>query len=500
MSTLKRNIIANYLGKGWAAIINIAFVPLYIKYMGIEAFGLVGIFATIQPLMSILDLGLSPSINRELARYSAIPGHEKQMRNLVRTLETVYWSIAVVLCAGVLLLSPFVSSNWVHAQSLPVETINNAVVLMGLSIVFQWPVGFYTGGLMGLQRQVLFNVINTVIWTLRGFGSLIVVMTSSNPVLGFFWWQLVMSIINVGVAAVILWRALPASKGNSAKFSIDILRSIWRLAIGMSAVSIVILIFNQLDKIILSKQLTLTDFGYYSLAWQVVGSLFMLYYPIYAAFFPVITQCIAKKDRESLIFNYHKGCQFMSVAVIPITVILALFSKDILSIWVGNPVTVANSHLIMSVLLIGATFNGLLYMPYAIQQAYGNTKYILYIFVPFLFLYAPLMLLVAKNYGVLGAAITFSAISLVQDIIATYFTHRCFISGEHFNWCWHDLCRPLIASLVLGGILKSLIYWPITGFTGCVTIAICYGITFIAAAVATPATNNILYRYVRSYV
>ena len=45
---LKRNLIANYLGQGWTALMGLAFIPLYIKYLGIEAYGLIGIFALLQ--------------------------------------------------------------------------------------------------------------------------------------------------------------------------------------------------------------------------------------------------------------------------------------------------------------------------------------------------------------------------------------------------------------------------------------------------------------------
>lgn len=494
LSTLKKNVIANYAGKAWAAIINIAFVPLYIKYMGIEAYGLVGIFATIQPLMTILDLGLSPSINRELARYSATSGQEQVMRNLVRTLEVVYWGLAALLCMVVFLFSPVVASSWVKAQALPLDVVSQSVALMGLSIVLQWPVGFYTGGLMGLQRQVLFNMINTVIWTLRGVGALLVVMVSHSPVLAFFWWQLIMSIVNVTIVAVTLWRSLPASQGRS-RFQFGLVRSIWRLAIGMSAVSVVILIFNQMDKIILSKQIPLREFGYYSLAWQVVGSLFMLYYPIYAAFFPVLTQLRAQEDFEALKLAYHKGCQFMAVAVFPIAVVLCVYSREILTLWVADPVTVQYSYLVMSVLLVGATLNGLLYMPYSLQQAFGETKYILYVFIPFLLVYAPLLVISVKLWGVIGAAVAFSAISLVQNALAIFITHKRFIPGEQAKWFYEDLCRPLAASLVVVVGLRFTIFWDMSGLPGLATIVFCYLLSLVVTVLATPATSNILRRY-----
>ena len=52
MSLLKRNIIANFAGQGWAALMALAFVPLYIKFLGIEAYGLIGFFAMLPWVIS----------------------------------------------------------------------------------------------------------------------------------------------------------------------------------------------------------------------------------------------------------------------------------------------------------------------------------------------------------------------------------------------------------------------------------------------------------------
>ena len=76
---------------------SLVFVPLYIKFMGIESYGLVGIFASLFALFGLLDMGLSTTLNRELARLSAVPDRAGEMRNLVRTLEIIYWGMAVVI-------------------------------------------------------------------------------------------------------------------------------------------------------------------------------------------------------------------------------------------------------------------------------------------------------------------------------------------------------------------------------------------------------------------
>lgn len=494
MNTIRKNIIANYAGKIWAAVINIAFVPFYIKYMGIEAYGLVGLFATVQPLMTILDMGMSPSISRELARYSALSGQEQTMRNLVRTLESIYWGIAALMCLIVLTLAPLTVPYWFTPQKLPVSIITQAVVLMGLALVLQWPVGFYSGGLIGLQKQVIFNVFNAIMWTLRGFGALLVVMLSSNPILAFFWWQLLMSIINVFGIATLLWRnLLPSSK--PAQFRKDILQSVWRFAIGMGSISVVILIFNQLDKIILSGKISLSMFGYYSVVWQVVGSLFLLYYPIYVAFFPAITQLYAQRDFENIKETYQKGRQFMSVAVFPVSAILAIFSKEILFIWTRDTIITENCYLLLSIITVGATFNGIFYMPYAMGQAYGQTKYLLYIFLSMLVAYIPLLYLAIRNYGVYGAAITFTVVSVVQQAILNYVTHRRFFFHEKIKWFFDDIGRPLFVSVIIAAIAKYIIDWKVTGISGLLTIIAIYGITVIAAAYITPFTKVAIRRY-----
>ena len=45
LMSLKRNILANYVSQIYVTLIAIGMVPLYIEYMGAEAYGLVGFFA-----------------------------------------------------------------------------------------------------------------------------------------------------------------------------------------------------------------------------------------------------------------------------------------------------------------------------------------------------------------------------------------------------------------------------------------------------------------------
>src|SRR6266446_1136965 len=110
----------------------LACIPLYIKFMGIEAYGLIGFYLVLQAMLQVLDLGLSPTMNREMARYSVQPGKAEAARDLVRTLEICYWLIGLLIGAGIVSASPWIARHWIHANAIPVRNVMQAVMLMGI--------------------------------------------------------------------------------------------------------------------------------------------------------------------------------------------------------------------------------------------------------------------------------------------------------------------------------------------------------------------------------
>ena len=58
MPSVKLNTAANLAARVWTALVHLAFVPLYVRYLGIEAYGLIGVFTSLLALFALLDLGL----------------------------------------------------------------------------------------------------------------------------------------------------------------------------------------------------------------------------------------------------------------------------------------------------------------------------------------------------------------------------------------------------------------------------------------------------------
>jgi len=489
MNLLKKNIVANFTGSIWQGLMYLAFVPLYIKFMGIESFGLIGIFTTLQAMFVILDMGLSATLTREMARLSVLPGREQEMRNLVRSLEIIYWSAAILIGISVMAMAPFIANHWIKAGQLSSETIEQALIIMGIAMALQWPAALYSGGLRGLQRQVLLNVIIIGMSTLSGAGAVLIIWLISPTIQAFFSWQIIISGINTCILAWFLWHRLPYT-GKMATFQKQLLTGVWHFASGMFGIGILATILTQLDKLILSKMLTLEMFGYYSLAWVVAMALYRLITPVFSATYPRFTQLVYLDDQEELKQLYHKICQLMSVLILPLTAVVAMFSYEIMLIWTQNPVTAEKTHILVSILICGTALNGLMNIPYALQLANGWTKLFLYSHLIAVLTMAPLIVYLTSQYGAVGGASVWVIINSGYVLITIPFMHRRILISEKWRWYWQDVSLPLVASLIVAGLGRLLIGIQISQIITAVCIILVSISTIAVTALVTPTTRS----------
>jgi O-antigen/teichoic acid export membrane protein len=490
MAQLRKNILANFAGQGWAALMQIIFIPFYIKYLGIEAYGLIGFYAMLQGVLQILDFGLSPTMTRELARFSAMPERSLESRNFVRTLETIYWGIGILIGLIIYAASPVIVYHWINASSLDSPTLLKSVRLIGLIAALQWPLSFYQGGLMGLQRLVLLNSIKIGNSTVFGVGATLVLAFVSADIVSFFTWQACVSALQVGVVTVCLWKNLPRSD-VSPRFDKKIFKDIRGFATGMTGIMISGIVVTQIDKLILSKLLSLRFFGYYSLAYVVSNGLYLAILPVFNALFPRYSALAATKDNHELSRLYHLGSQFTATLLLPLAAILALFPNDVLMLWTGNAETAQNASGIVALLVIGTALNGLMYPVTALQLSYGWTGIGLRINLAFVALIIPGIIVMATMYGAVGAASVWAFLNILYVIIAVPLTHRRILQGEARQWFVQDVGIVFLCVLVISGIARFLVTMPLHSVGGAFVLAGILLLLILAAVFAAPQLRRI---------
>jgi O-antigen/teichoic acid export membrane protein len=492
MSIIRRNIIANVAGRGWSTLLSLAIVPVYIHFLGIEAYGLIGFFLSLMAILSLLDLGLGAALNRKFAQYSALSGKAQEMRDLLRTLESIYWLFGIAIGATMAALAPAIAAYWIKPQHLSRETVTQALAMMGIALASQWPRALYTGGLMGMQRQVAFNLLSSITGSVNSIGGVLIVWLISPTIQAFITWYMAASLVDTLLTGLLLWRSLPEAPARAA-FKPQLLADLWRFAAGLTGISITSVIQTQFDKIILAKVLPLDAFGYYNLASRVAGGIF-LPGPICAAFFPRFSQLLLINDQRELARLYHRSCQLMSVLVLPLAIVLALFSYEFLLLWTRDRSIAENSHLILSLLTAGTALNALASLPYTLQLAFGWTQLSLTVNTAASLLQAPLIYLMSVKYGGVGAAIVWVIFNALYIFVGLYLMHRRLLRGELLRWYHLDVGRPLLAAAAVGGIGKWLIPFSETVLSSLANLILVSIATLAAATLAAPEIRTLAIR------
>ncbi|WP_254565182.1 lipopolysaccharide biosynthesis protein [Oscillatoria sp. HE19RPO] len=450
---LKRNLIANYLGQVWNALMGLAFLPLYIHYIGIESYGLIGLFGVITASLSLLDMGMTPTLSREMARFTGGEHTPESIRDLLRSIEIITFSIAAVIAVTLTLSSHWLASSWLQAKDLPVAIVSQSFSIMGLVAALRFVETIYRSSLVGLQRQVLFNAINSFLATLRGLGSVAILAWFSTTIQAFFLWQGLVSIVTLATLSCTIYSILPKAK-RPGRFSWQVLRQIWGYAGGIMGITFLSMLLTQVDKVLLSKLLTLTEYGYYTLAATVAGALYMLISPISQAWFPRLTQLFAAEDFPKLTRTYHQGAQLVTVVLGTSALVLIFFSETFLQLWTQNSELAQHTAPLLRLLVLGNMLNGLMWIPYQTQLAYGWTRLGLQTNIVAVSFIVPAILWMTPRYGAVGAAWAWVSLNAGYVLIGVHFMYRRILKTEKWLWYREDVGYPLISALSVVWIIR----------------------------------------------
>lgn len=453
---LKKNFLANYIGQAWAALMGFAFIPIYIKYLGMESYALVGIFAVLQAWFGLLDLGLTSTINREMARFKGGGRTAESIRDLLRSVELVFIAIALAMSCGIVLVSTWISSFWFKPVNLEYSTVAFAISTMGFVCALRFVEGIYRSALMGLQRQVTFNVLSATMATFRGLGAVLVLAWVSSSIEAFFLWQGLISFVTLLILAIATYQILPHAQ-RAGRFSFNVLKDVCQFALGMMGVSLVTLGLTQIDKIILSKTLTLTEFGEYSLITTVASLVFFVIGPIVSTFAPKFCELNAKYDDIQLVNIYHLSAQIVSVIGGTASIILFIYSDTILMIWAQDTHLTNSAINLLKIMSVANLCVCLMYIPYQAQIAHGWTSLSLKTNLVAGMFIIPAMFFVVPDFGPIGAAAIYVILGLGYLSLGIHLMHRKILINEKLDWYRWDVLAPLTASAMIISLVKIII-------------------------------------------
>lgn len=441
---LARNMAAAMANSVVVVLINLIALPFYLRYLGMEAYGLIGFYATLQTILQVLDLGLAPTLTREIS-HGAETGQQRRSASLLRTLGVVYAWVAVVIATLVALASPWLGEHWLHAKQLSDATVAQAVALMGLNLACRWPISLYQGALVGAHRLVLSSAVSMTINIAAATTTIVVLAYGPRSIGAFFLVQAGYGLVQATVLRFVARRVVGE---RDAPYDFADLRRVWRFSAWMGGIAITSLIFTQLDKALLSKLIPLEDFGYYMLAVLLVSGLQVVIGPAFNVIYPKFTTLFARGDEATLARFYSDTSRMFAAVVFSLSLALALHTYAIVTLWTGRTDVALRVTPLVAYLAVGSALNGIMYFPYALQIASGRPRIPFFINVSLLALAAPTIVWLALRLGAIGGAMSWALLGLAYAIVGTIMTGLKVTRFAGLAWLSRDIAVPLLLALM----------------------------------------------------
>lgn len=451
---LRRNILATYASQAYVTLASIVAVPWYIRYMGSEAYGLVGFFVMLQSWFMLLDFGLTPTVARQTARFHGRAVPTAEFRSLIRALELLFAAVALVGALALFLGAGWMARNWLKAGSLPLDQVRQSLQMVAGIVALRWMGGLYRSVITGTERLVWLANFTSVTATLRSFGVIAVLRYIDARPTAFFVFQLIVAAIELAGLATCAWRILPAagSGGPSLWQGFRQAREHVRFSLSLAFTASVWVLVTQSDKLILSKILSLADYGYFTVGALVASGVLTLTSPISAALLPRLARLEAEHRRDELVALYRRSTQLVVVLASSVALAMALLAQPLLLAWTANPTLAAQAAPILAWYALGNAVMGITAFPYYLQYAVGDLRLHVVGNALYLIVLVPLIVWAARGWGGVGAGTAWLAVNTLYLFAWTPWVHRRIQPGLNAAWFGRDVLATAVP-VVLAGVV-----------------------------------------------
>lgn len=456
-SRLRNNAIANYISRGWATIVGLACLPLFLSLLGREAYGLIGAFAVVQAWTLLLDFGLTPTLNREIVRARSGTRSWQSLADLVRSIEVIVVILATLLALAVWSAAPMLANIWLKPEQIQPLVVVQAIALMGAVAAVRWLEQVYRGAIQGSEDQVWLSLVQAGTETARWGGALLVIRFISPDILLFFLWNLCVSICSVLILRRRVRAFLCEHGCNTARVRLAELSAVRRFAGGMFLSSLLAFLLTQADKLIVGGYVPLADFGIYALAATATAGLLQLVQPMNVAILPRFTALLTAQHEAEMIKVFNAASQWLAAIVLPVGLLVVFLPHQVLMGWTGQTkVAVAGAN-ILSLLMLASIMNALANIPYMLQLAHGWTSITNKLNAAVIVVMLPVMIWATTVAAGVGAAATLVTLNLISLIVMSALVLPRLLPGQLWRWWTYSILVPSVAGGSVALALRLLL-------------------------------------------
>lgn len=405
--TVARNTLLNLAGQVVPSIAALVGIPILIHHLGTARFGVLSLAWAAVGYFGLFDLGLSRALTQAVA---VLLGERETKSGGEDDLRTVAWTaLALMLVLGVVggvvlaAASPWlVSSGLTVPPELRAETLRSFYLL-----AMAMPFVVASAGLRGLlEAHQHFGVVAALrvplsLFTFVAPLAVLPFSSSLTPVVAVLVTGRVLTTLAFLAVCVRRYDYMRAPSVSRAA-----MLPLVRFGSWMTVSNVVSPLMSYVDRFFVGAILPVAAVAWYVTPLEVVSRLIVLPLALVSALFPAFAATYVV-DRRRTAQLFEQSLRLLLLALFPLFLILALFAREGLTLWVG-PEMASHSATVLRWLAVGSFLNCLGQSPFAVLQGCGRPDLTAKTHMTEVPLYAAALWILAHRYGVVGVAMAWT--------------------------------------------------------------------------------------------
>src|SRR6266581_5352176 len=351
---LARNTVWNLLGSGAPMAVAVFCIPILVRGLGTDRFGVLTLAWALIGYASLFDLGLGRALTQLVAQKLGA-GEEQDIPSLAWTSLLLMTLLGSVGTVSILLISPWLAGRGLNIPAELQSEMLQAFRLLGLSLPFV----ITTAGLRGLleahQRFGLINALRVPLGVFTFAGPMLVLPFSKS---------LVPVVAALVVGRIVIWavhllfclRVMPPLR-YSITLQHTAVGPLLRLGGWITIANIVNPILVSMDRFFIGAALPVAMVGYYTAPFEVVTKFLLFPSALMGLMFPAFSASFAHNGEPTAVL-FGRSVKSLFLVLFPVMLCTVALAQNGLKLWLG-PEFALQSFRVLKWLAVGVFINSL---------------------------------------------------------------------------------------------------------------------------------------------
>jgi O-antigen/teichoic acid export membrane protein len=450
------NSVWNIAGQSFPLLLAAFAIPILVRKLGVDRFGVLTLAWTLVGYFSLFDLGIGRAITKLLAEKIALKDSEAA-RSLIWTAIFSMALLGICFGAGLFALAPWLSHS---ALKIP-PPLQSETLYSFYFLALTVPFVTLTCGLRGmLEARQCFGAVNALRVGLGWITYLgpLAVLPFSRSIFSVVLILVVARIIGCGLHFWLCGRYIPMF-AQDVRWSRKSFVELVGFGSWITVSNILSPIMVYMDRFLIGSLLSISAVAYYTTPFELVTKLWVIPSSLAGVLFPAFSETQALKNHDRTTSLYESGVASTFAIVFPVTLVIILFAPEGLKLWLGLDFARRSAN-ILQILAVGVFANSLANIPYALLQASGRpdlTAKLHLIEVP---CYIGLLYWGIRLRGIEGAALAWTCRLCVETLILfllSKFVQNAFLA-RRLRITLAAGSTALLSACIIVGLLFKIVF------------------------------------------